>query len=246
MKNIKENKSPKRYGKIAGLFYLIIAISGGFSIGYMPSIIVESGNAFTTAQNILNNQVLLRLGITGDIVVMLLEIVLTVMLYRLFKSISQTIAMIAAFARLAMSLIMGVNLLNYLIPALLLSGSNYLNAFEPNQLQSLALLFLDAHKYGEYVWQLFFGLHLIALGYLIFKSEFYPKILGILMIIGSFGYSGDSIARFTLLNNDVVSIVVSLLLGIAVIGELSFTFWLLIKGINVEKWEKHTLQTAEY
>ncbi len=226
------------YAKFAGLLYLLIAISGGFSIGYMPSVIIAPGDAATTAQNLLNNQGLFRLGILGDIVVLLLEIVLTAILYRLFKPVNQTIAMIAAFSRLAMSIVMGINLLNYLIPFQLLNGADNLGAFEIDQLQSLALVFLDAHQYGVYIWGLFFGLHLIALGYLVFKSGYFPKVLGLLMGIGSFGYSLESIGEITLINNEIFSILVIALLVIATVGELSFTFWLLIKGLNIEAWDK--------
>jgi hypothetical protein len=231
------------YAKIAGLLYLLIAISGGFSIGYMPSVIIEADNAAMTAQNMMDHQGLFRLGILGDIVVLLLEIVLTVIIYRLLKPINQTIAMIALFSRLAMSFVMGLNLLNYLIPFHLLNSAEKLGAFEIGQLQSLALVFLDAHQYGVYIWELFFGLHLIALGYLVFKSGYFPKVLGMMMGIGSFGYLLEGIGEITLTNNNIFSMLVIAFLVIATIGELSFTFWLLIKGINIEEWDKRNFQT---
>lgn len=226
------------YAKSAGLLYLLIAISGGFSIGYMPSVIIAPGDAATTAQNMMNHLGLFRLGILCDIVVLLFEVILTVILYRLFKPVNQTIAMIAAFSRLAMSIVMGLNLLNYLIPFQLLNGTDNLGAFEIDQLQSLALVFLDAHEYGVYIWGLFFGLHLVALGYLVFKSGYFPKVLGLLMGIGSFGYSLESIGEITLINNEIFSMLVIALLVIVTVGELSFTFWLLIKGLNMEAWNK--------
>ncbi|MDB4728164.1 DUF4386 domain-containing protein [Saprospiraceae bacterium] len=230
------------YAKFAGLLYLLIAISGGFSIGYMPSVIIVSDDAATTAQNLLENQGLFRLGILGDIVIILLEIILTVILYRLFKPINQTISMIAAFARLSMSIVMGLNLLNYLIPYHLLNSANNLVAFEIDELQSLVLVFLEAHEYGVYIWGLFFGLHLISLGYLVFKSGYFPKVLGLLMGIGSFGYSLESIGEITLTHNELFSILVIALLVIVTIGELSFTFWLLIKGLNIEEWNKRNFK----
>ncbi len=230
--------SPKAYVRSAGLLYLLIAISGGFSMGYVPSIIIDSGDAAATAQNILNNPGLFRLAILGDIVVLLLEVVLTVMLYHLFKPINQTLSLVAAFSRLAMAMVMGVNLLNYLIPFQLLSGSEYFNVFDPAQVESLTLLFLEGHQYGVFIWGLFFGLHLIALGYLVFQSEYFPKVLGLLMMIGSFGYSFESISAITLSTNEALSMFINILLGIAVVGELSFTFWLLIKSIDVEKWRR--------
>ena len=104
MTNPINKASPIAYAKFAGLLYLLIAISGGFSIGYVPSVIMAPGDAASTAQNILDNQGLFRLGILGDIIVLLLEIILTEMLYRLFKPVSQTLSMIAAFSRLAIPL----------------------------------------------------------------------------------------------------------------------------------------------
>lgn len=230
------------YAKLAGVLYLLIAITGGLSIGYMPSVIIAAGDAVKTAQNIEDNLGLFRLGILGDIVVLLLEVVLTVMLYRLFKHVNQTIAMVAAFSRLAMGIVMGLNLLNYLIPVHLLNGADKLSAFDLNQVQYLAMTFLDAHQYGVYIWGLFFGLHLIALGYLVFISGYCPKILGLLMGIGSLGYLLESIGELTLTNNNILSILVIVFLIIATVGELFFAFWLLIKGVNIEAWNKRILR----
>lgn len=236
----KPNDSIKAYARFAGLFYLLIAIAGGFSIGYVPTVIIEPGDASVTAQNIADNLGLFRLGIVADIFVLMLEVALTVMLYRLFKPINRTVSLVAAFCRLAMSVVMGLNLLNYLIPLLLLSGSDYLSAFESDQLHALALLFLETHQYGVYIWGLFFGFHLIALGYLIFKSGYFPKVIGILMMIGSIGYASEALAAISFVENSLVSAVVITFLLVAVAGELSFTFWLLIKTINVKEWHSRT------
>lgn len=235
MEILKMKTGSKAYIKFTGLFYLLIAIIGGFSIGYMPSEIFVSGDGVATTQNIMNNMSLFRLGIAGDIFVLIFEVLLTVMLYRLFKAVSGTIAMIAIFARFAMSIIMGINLINYLIPLLVLSKIDYLIGFETNETNSIILLFMEAHKFGEYIWQLFFGIHLIALGYLILKSNCFPKFLGILMIIGSIGYASDSLLRLLIINNTTVSYITTALLVFAVIGELAFALWLLIKPIKLEK-----------
>jgi hypothetical protein len=226
----------KNYAKSAGLLYLLIAILGGFSIGYVPTVILESGDASATARNIADNMGLFRLGIVADILVLMLEVALTVMLYRLFKPVSQTLSLISAFCRLAMSLVMGLNLLNYLIPLLLLSDAGYLDVFETEQLHAMALLFLETHQYGVYIWGLFFGFHLVVLGYLIFKSGYFPKVIGILMMIGSIGYASESLTAILFVENTMVSVLVIMFLVAAVVGELSFTFWLLIKAINVNEW----------
>jgi hypothetical protein len=220
----------KAYWRMAGLLYLVIAVIGGLSIGYMPSIIVVDGDASLTFQNLIDNQELFRWGIAGDIAVLIMEIVLTVMLYQIFKSYSATGMLIATYARLGMAIVMGLNLINYMIPAVIMVQPEYLNTFSGDQLESLTLLFFKAHKYGEMAWQVFFSIHLFTLGYVIRKSGRAPKWLGVLMLIGGIGYAGDCFIQLTLTNSETLSIVFSSLLVAAVIAELWFAFWLLIKG----------------
>ena len=126
---LKLQNQGKIYSQLAGLLYLIIALVGGFSIGYMPTEIVAEGNAALTFQNLLDHQELFRWGIAGDIVVLVLETLLTVMLYQLFKSASTTGMIIATFSRLAMAIIMGMNLINYMIPSIIMNQPAYLTSF---------------------------------------------------------------------------------------------------------------------
>jgi uncharacterized membrane protein YgdD (TMEM256/DUF423 family) len=129
---------------------------------------------------------------------------------------------------------MGVNLINYMIPAIIMTQPEYLSAFSSSELESLTLLFFKAHKYGELAWQIFFAIHLFTLGYVIRKSRKTSKWLGIIMLIGGIGYAGDSFIQFTLMNSEILSILFSSLLISAVIAEFWFAFWLLIKGMNEE------------
>ncbi|NOQ73108.1 MAG: DUF4386 family protein [Crocinitomix sp.] len=220
----------KTYSQLAGLIYLIIAVVGGFSIGYMPTVIVAEGDAALTFQNLLENQELFRWGIAGDIAVIILEVLLTAMIYHLFKSYSKTGMTIATYSRMAMAIIMGINLLNYMVPAIIMTQPEFLSAFSSEQLNSLTHLFFKVHKYGELAWQIFFAIHLFTLGYVIRKSGIAPKWLGLIMLVGGIGYAGDTFIQFTLVNSEVLTIVFSSLLVLAVIGELWFAFWLLIKG----------------
>jgi hypothetical protein len=222
----------KAYSKLAGLIYLIIAVIGGFSIGYMPSEIVAEGNATLTFQNLIDHQVLFRWGIAGDIAVLVLEILLTVMLYQLFKSVSSTAILLATYSRLAMAIVMGMNLINYMIPSILMTQPDYVSTFSSVEIESVSLLFLKAHKYGELAWQVFFAVHLFTLGYVIQKSNKTPKLLGILMLIGAIGYAGDSIIQLLFVNSELLTIIFSSLLVLAVIAEFWFAFWLLIKGVK--------------
>ncbi len=234
---LKLQNQERIYPQLAGLMYLLIAIVGGLSIGYMPGVIVDYDNASVTFQNLLENKELFRWGIIGDIIVLVLEVVLTVMLFRLFKAYSRTGIFIATYSRIAMAIIMGMNLINYMIPGVIMAQPEFLNSFSAEQLESLTLLFFKAHKYGEMVWQVFFSIHLFTLGYVIYKSRKTPKVLGILMLIGGIGYGGDCFRQLTFIDSEIVSTFFSVLLVMAVIAELWFAFWLLIKGGKETKIE---------
>src|SRR5215218_7920905 len=184
--------SPLLYARLAGLLLIIVAAISAFSIIYVPSTLIVPGDATATADNVRASGGLVSLGIVSDSLIFLTEIVLSVLIYVLFRPVSRMLALVAAFARLAMAVIQGINLLPYFTALLLLSGAGYLTVFEPDQLDALALLLLNAHQYGVYIWQLFFALHLFVLGYLIFNSGYFPRILGVLVVVGSLGYLADS------------------------------------------------------
>ena len=235
--------SIKHTARLAGFLILLIAVLTLFSILYLPSTFIVPGDAAATASNILASDGLFRLGIVVDSVVVLLEIVVIAILYVLLRPVNRTLALVAAFARLAMTVVMGVNVFNNLGVLLLLSDAAYLTVFDPDQLHALVLLFLNLHESGVYIWQVFFGLHWVAVGYLVFKSGYFPRILGILLIVTCLGYLVDSLG-ILFPGSEAVSIVSSVLLPAGVIGELSFTFWLLIKGVNAEQWEIRARKSA--
>jgi hypothetical protein len=235
--------SIKNTARLAGFLILLIAILSPFSILYLPSTLIVPGDAATTASNVMASEGLLRLGIVVDSVVVLLEIVVIAILYVLLRPVNRTLALVAAFARLAMTVVMAVNVFNRLGVLLLLGDAEYLRVFEPGQLHALVLLFLNLHESGIYIWQVFFALHWVAVGYLVFKSGYFPRILGILLIVTCLGYLMDS---FGILypSSGALSTVSSVVLAVGVIGELSFTLWLLIKGVNVEQWEIRAHKSA--
>jgi hypothetical protein len=237
-------KSIKNTARLAGFLILLIAVLAPFSILYLPSTLIVPGDAAATASNILASDGLFRLGIVVDSGVVLLEIVVIAILYVLLRPVNRTLALAAAFARLAMTIVMAVNVFNSLGVLLLLSDAEYLTVFEPDQLHALVLLVLNLHEGGVYVWQVFFGLHWVAVGYLVFKSGYFPRILGIMLMVTCLGYLMDS---FGILfpSSGVLSMVSSAVLAVGVIGELSFTLWLLIKGVNVEQWEIRAHKSAQ-
>ena len=236
-------KSIKNTARLAGFLILLIAVLAPFSILYLPSTLIVPGDAAATASNVMASEGLFRLGIVVDSVVVLLEIVVIAILYVLLRPVNRTLALVAAFARLAMTVVMAVNVFNSLGVLLLLGDAEYLTAFETDQLHALVLLFLNLHESGIYIWQVFFGLHWVAVGYLVFKSGYFPRIFGILLIVTCLGYLMDS---FGILypSSGALSAVSSVVLAVGVIGELSFTLWLLIKGVNVEQWEIRAHKSA--
>ena len=240
--NQTADRSPRAMAHLAGFLYLLIAICSGFSFGYVRTTLIVPGDATATVSNIMASEGLFRLGMAADAVVFLSEIVLIAMLYTLLKPVSKTLSLAAAYARLAMAVMQGMNLLNYGFVLLLLSGAGYLTVFDPDQLHALVLLFLNAYEYVALIWAMFFALHLLVLGYLVYKSGYFPRMLGILLVVASFGYFIDSFG--TLLLPQYHALYASVVVLTAIVGELPLSFWLLFKGINVEQWKKCALEAA--
>lgn len=140
-----------------------------------------------------------------------------------------------------MTVIHAVNLLNYFFVLLLLGGGDYLTVFAADQLQALALFFLDAHSYGFTIGIVFFAPHVFLLGYLIFRSGYFPRALGVLFLLAACGYLFDSIGLLLLPGYSATPALVALLIAIA---EIAFPLWLLIKGVNGAQWSKRTLSAA--
>jgi hypothetical protein len=232
--------SPLVYARVAGFLLLFVAIIAPFSQLYLPSTLIVPGDATATANNIGASGWLFQLGIVSESLVFLIEIVLCGLLYVLFRPVSRTLSLISAFARLSMTVVMGINVLPYFVALMLLSGASYLTVFEPAQSDALALVFLNAHGYGIFIWQLFFGFHLAVLGYLIFKSGYFPRTLGVVMVFAALGYLIDAYGNVVL---PEYAETFGLVAGVgAIIGELPFFLWLAIKGVNVQRYNERAQQ----
>jgi len=217
-----------KIARIAGVLILLTAVLAPFSLIYVPSTLVVPGDAATTASNIVASEGLFRLGMVSDALVFLLEIAIVALLYVLLKPVNPTLSLVAAFSRLAMAVIQGINLLNYFFALLLLSGAGYLTVFSPDQLHALALLFLGVHEQVALIWGLFFGLHLLVLGYLVYKSGYIPKILGVVLVVTALCYLIQSFGNILLPQYKEIFTTI----GFLAIIELAFPLWLLIKGVK--------------
>jgi hypothetical protein len=234
MMTVKDEMRPvQRIAKMAGFLYLVIAVLAGFVHFYIPGLLVVPGDAATTANNIIASEGLFRIGMATELVLLLSEVALSILLYVLLKPVNQTLSLIAAASRLVMTTIHGFNLISHAIVLVVLSGTAYLTVFEPNQLQALVLLLLDAYSSGFTLGIVFLALHALPLGYLIYRSGYFPKALGVLFMLAAVGYTIDGFS-YVLLDNYKVG-PVYLALPIA-ISEIAFPLWLLIKGVNAEQW----------
>ncbi len=192
------------------------------------------------------NELLFRSGIANFVVSVILDVVVAWLLYILLRPVNKNLAMLAAWFRLVYAAILGVALYNFLSVLQLLSDADYLTTvFETEQLQAQAMLFLNAFNYTWLIGLTVFGIHLFILGYLIFKSGYIPRIIGILLVASSLGYIIHSFANFLLPNYaDFEAIFMAVVVVPAIIGEFSLTFWLLVKGVNIERWEKRARESA--
>ena len=220
-------KSTKQTARIAGVLYLANAVTGFFGIIYVPSRLIVSGNAAATANNILASERLFRLGIVSELICAAEFIYLVWVLYRLLCGVSRTHAALMVIWGLAFIPVMAVNVLSEIAALTLLRGADFLSVFDQAHRGSLAMLFLDLHRYG-YVVGWIFGPWLFHLGVLIYRSGFLPRILGVLLIAAGFGYLADSIAPLLLPSYaNAVGRFASIPL---MLGEPAFILWLLIVG----------------
>jgi hypothetical protein len=219
----------KKTYRLTGFLYLLIIVCAGFSQGYIRGSIVVPGNALATADNILQNEVLFRLGLSLDLVAFIIDAIVSVLLYQMFKPFGKTLAMVSAAIRLiAHPAIGSLNLLNHYLAYHVLGDAEFLTVFDEAQRQSFSLLLMDAHHYGYLIAGGFFGLHCLLLGVLIYRSTTIPNIFGGFLIGSGVGYLIETFGNFSVPGYEEYT---ALIVGIAAaIGELSFTFYLLIKG----------------
>ncbi len=228
MSNNIKDISLSNAAKIAGISYLVIFVLGIFANFFIFENLIVPGNAETTANNILANELLFRSGIVTWLIVLICDVLIAWALYIFLKPVSKSISLLASLFRLVYCSIFAITQLNLLISLQLLIGADYLKVFNTEQLHALAFQFLKGFSYGFLIGLVFFGIHLLVIGYLIFKSGFIPKILGVLLVLSAFGYLADSFANFLLSNYTDYKTIFLLLVAVpGIIGELSFTLWLL-------------------
>ena len=223
--------SPKKTARTAGFLYLIVVVTGIFNLIYVPSQLNVPGNALATVNNILASESLFRLGIVSGLVCYTVFLLLPFVLYKLLKPVDRNLAVLMVVFAVVTVPISLVSIVNKLDVLSLLSGADYLQAFEADQLHAKVMLSLRAYSNGLLVSQIFWGLWLFPFGYLVFKSGFLPRILGILLMMGCFSYLISFFGR-SLFPETVMP---GFIMLPASIGEIGTCLWLIIMGVSLPK-----------
>jgi hypothetical protein len=227
--------SPRLKARIAGGLWLTV-IAASMTAFLVRSPMIVRDDAAATATRIMASESLFRLGFAADLMAGVFYTGVTVLLYRLLKPVSRSLSLMAAFLGLAGVAIGGANSLTNLATLVLLGGGQYLSAFSASQLQTMALMSLRVYEQGFNVGMVFFGFQCILIGCLIVRSTFLPRILGVLLAIGGASYLISSFASF--LSPATAAHLLPFIIPAALLGEGSLTLWLLVKGINVQRWKE--------
>jgi len=233
-----------RYARLAGLGYLVIIVSGIFAEFFVRSSLIVPGDAAATAANIAASELLYRGGLASEFLMLAADVMVAGALYVVFRAVDRNLALLAAFFRLTHASIVAVNLLNVYVPLLLLGNVGSLAALGEGQRQALALLLLEAHGYGYAIGLVFFGVSCAILGYLVLRSRYVPRVLGVLLLVAAVGYLVDSFGR-TLLTHyaEHESLFGMVVLLPAFVAEVSFCLWLLVKRVDAGRVEQFLAST---
>src|ERR1044072_1798769 len=227
-------ESPALKARIAGALWLVCIIGGlaGF-IAAAPLIVGNSAAA--TAANIKASESLFRFGFVADLISGLSYVGVTVFMYYVLKPVSRSLSLLAAFFGLAGVAIGGAAWASRLVPLILLHDDQYFSAFTTTQLQAMSLSAIKLQMQVFFIGMVFFGTQCMLMGSLVARSKFLPKILGMLLAIGGTSYVIASFANF--LTPSVGGRLIMFIMPLALIGEGSLTLWMLVKGVNEERWK---------
>jgi hypothetical protein len=231
MTNRIADQSPRKTARMAGLFYLIFILTTVLAT-YVRSRLIVSGDAAATASNIMGSELFFRIGFVTELVSAVFFLLAAWALYVLLKPVNKNLALLFLLLNLGGVAVECINALNLFAALQFLSGANYLNVFQTGQLQAMAMSFLNSYTSGFMIAQIFFSAWLLPLGYLVYKSRFLPRFLGILLILDFFGNLSWFLQFFLLPDYGILAYPGN---AIGFIAEISLTLWLLIMGVKDQK-----------
>jgi hypothetical protein len=223
--------SPLFKARMAGACQLLEAVGATFGQVIVLGKLVVSGNASATAANILGHERLFWLGFASSLMGVVFHIAWALLIYVLLKPVNRSLSLLAAFFVLVCCAMQALTSLLYLAPLLILQGGSSLSAFTAEQLQALAVMFLKLNQYAFNTDLVFFGFWCILTGYLIFRSTFLPRVLGVLVMISGLGW-------MTYLYPPLAYRLSLLITAASALGEIPMELWLMVKGVNVQRWKE--------
>lgn len=232
--------SPPLRARIAGVIYLICGMAYSFARNDVRGKLVVDGDAAATAHNILAHETLFRLGFAAEIISAVCYIAVAMLLYEMFKPVNRSLSLLAAFFSLAGCTIQALSSIFHLAPLVVLKGEQYLSIFKLEQLQALALTFLKLRVQATSIYMVLFGYYCLLIGYLIFRSTFLPRILGVFMAIAGLAY------QIFLSPPLAIYLFPYIVAPAGALGELSLILWLLVMGVNAQRWKEQARTTGEF
>jgi hypothetical protein len=217
--------------RIAGTLYLLTMLTGIFAEGFVSGRLVVNGDASATAANILAHRSLFQLGFAVYLIEMACQTAMTALFYRLLKPAGRSVSLVAAYLGLTGCVIKTLSRLFFITPLFILGGAHYLSVFSTQQLQALALLFLKVNDHGAGIALVFFGFYALLTGYLMIRSTFLPRILGVLSVLGGLGW-------LSFLYPPLGYRLFPYIAAFGLLGALSVIVWLLVKGVNEQRWKE--------
>ncbi len=233
MERIAET-SPRLKARITGVLYLLTILTGVFAQAFVSDRLVVDGDAAATANNILAHTGLFQLGFAVYLIEMACQIAFTALFYDLLKPAGGSVSLLAAFLGLAGCVIKTFSRLFFIAPLFVLGGPRYLSVFSAEQLQALALLLLKVNDRGAAIALVFFGFYALLTSYLIIRSTFLPRILGVLGIFGGLGW-------LSFLYPPLGYRLFPYIAALGLLGAGSLILWLLVFGVNEQKWKEQAI-----
>ena len=224
--------SPRFKARMAGACQLLEAITATFGQVIVLGRLVVAGNAAATAANILGHERLFWLGFASSLLGVAFHIAWALLIYVLLKPVNRSLSLLAAFFVLVACAMQALTSLLYLAPLLILQGASSLSAFTAEQLQALALMFVKLNAYVFDIYLVFFGIWCVLTGYLIFRSTFLPRILGVLLTISGLGW-------VTYLYPPLATrLFFPFIAAASALGEIPLELWLIVMGVNDQRWKE--------
>jgi len=222
--------SPRPMARITSVVYLFYFLAAVAELVFLKGLVVN-GDPASTANNILAHQPLFRLGLATGLIATACYVAVTALFYELFRPVNRSLSLLAAFFSIVGCAILAFASLFQLAPLVVLGGGQYLSVFKVEQLRALASLFLELYGLTVSICFVFFGVYCLLIGYLIFKSSFLPRILGVLMAFAGLGW-------LTFLFPPLANYLSPYNLALGFLAELALMLWLLVMGVDVQRWKE--------